>query len=58
MKLFAFLVATALFVGSFLLFGYAFTIDVDPWRAIVFAAGIAAVALSLAIPFHLLEKFD
>jgi hypothetical protein len=62
MKIFAFLVALGLFVGSFVLFGYAFAvegqvlfIDNSIW---LFSGGLLAVALSLAIPFHLLEKFD
>jgi hypothetical protein len=57
MKIFAFLVALALFVGSFLLFGYAFAVG-PGWDTALFAGGLIAVALSLAIPFHLLEKFD
>ncbi|HEX7833852.1 MAG TPA: hypothetical protein VF479_00120 [Pseudolysinimonas sp.] len=62
MKIFAFLVCLGLFVGSFLLFGYAFAVEGEflfiqnsMW---VFLAGIAAAAVSLMIPFHLLEKFD
>jgi len=62
MKIFAFLVCLGLFVGSFLLFGYAFAVEGEtlfvPNSSWVFFAGIAAVALSLMIPFHLLEKFD
>jgi hypothetical protein len=57
MKLFAFLVALAFFVGSFLLFGYAFTV-VDPYNTLLFAGGLACIAISLAIPFHLLERLD
>ena len=57
MKVFAFLVALAFFVGSFLLFGYAFAAG-PGWDTALFAAGLACVAISLAIPFHLLEKFD
>jgi hypothetical protein len=57
MKIFAFLVCLGLFVGSFLLFGYAFAAP-DGLQMWVFFAGIVAVWLSLAIPFHLLEKFD
>jgi hypothetical protein len=57
MKLFAFLVALILFLGSFLLFGYAFSAAeaAAPW---IFFAGIAAVSLALVIPFHLLQKTD
>ena len=57
MKVFAFIVALAFFVGSFLLFGYAFVAG-PGWDTVLFASGLAAVAISLAIPFHLLEKFD
>jgi hypothetical protein len=57
MKIIAFLVALAFFVGSFALFGYAFSAD-PHWQMWLFFAGIAAVAISLAIPFHLLESFD
>ena len=57
MKVFAFLVALAFFVGSFLLFGYSFAVE-GAWQPVLFYGGIAAVAISLAIPFHLLEKFD
>ena len=57
MKVFAFLVALAFFVGAFLLFGYAFSAG-PGWDTALFSGGLIAVAVSLAIPFHLLEKFD
>ena len=58
MKIFAFLVCLGLFVGSFGLFGYAFAMT-EAWLQIsLFSAGLLAVAASLMIPFHLLEKFD
>ena len=57
MKVFAFLVALAFFLGSFLLFGYAFAAG-PGWDTVLFSAGLLAVGVSLAIPFHLLEKFD
>jgi hypothetical protein len=57
MKVFVFLVALAIFVGSFFLFGYAFSVA-EAWRGVVFFAGILGVAVSLAIPFHLLERTD
>jgi hypothetical protein len=57
MKIFAFLVCLGLFVGSFVLFGYAFAVD-EGWNVLLFSAGLLAVAASLMIPFHLLEKFD
>jgi hypothetical protein len=57
MKVFAFLVALAFFVGSFVLFGYSFAVG-PGWDYAFFGGGLLAVAISLAIPFHLLEKFD
>ena len=62
MKIFAFLVCLGLFVGSFVLFGYAFAVDGEilfvhnsTW---LFFGGLLAVAASLMIPFHLLERLD
>ncbi|WP_394770446.1 hypothetical protein [Lacisediminihabitans sp.] len=56
MKIVAFVIALALFVGGILLFGYAFEPGVE--HGVVFFGGIVAVALSLAIPFHLLKRID
>jgi hypothetical protein len=58
MKLFAFLVALALFVGSFVLFGFAFTFGESALAGLTFFGGVAAVSLSLAIPFHVLQRLD
>lgn len=52
-----FLVSLALFLGGILLFGYAFTFG-PGWESVAFVGGIFAVAVSLAIPFHLLERAD
>lgn len=57
MKVFVFLVALALFVGSFFLFGSAFSVP-EAWAGLTFFSGILAVAASLAIPFHLLASTD
>jgi cytochrome b subunit of formate dehydrogenase len=57
MKVFAFLVSFVLFVGGILLFGYAFAFAPE-WHTLTFAAGIAAISVSLMIPFHLLERLD
>lgn len=57
MKVFAFLVSLVLFLGGIALFGYAFTFGPE-WHVLVFAGGIAAISLSLMIPFHLLERLD
>lgn len=57
MKVFAFLVSLALFLGGLALFGYAFAAP-EGWMIWTFAGGIAAVSLSLMLPFHLLERLD
>ena len=57
MKVFAFLVSFVLFVGGILMFGYAFAFGPE-WHTLVFTGGIAAISLSLIIPFHLLERLD
>jgi hypothetical protein len=57
MKVFVFLVAFAVFIGSLLLFGYAFSV-VEAWAPWLFFAGILGVVVSLAIPFHLLSRTD
>jgi hypothetical protein len=57
MKVFAFLVAFAFFVGGLLLMGYAFGAG-PGWDTALFGGGLLAVAVALGIPFHLLEKFD
>ena len=57
MKVFVFLVAFAVFVGSLLLFGYAFSVA-QAWAPWVFFGGIVGVFVSLAIPFHLLSRTD
>lgn len=57
MKVFAFVISLVLFVGGLALFGYAF--DFAPeWQAITFAGGILAVSISIALPFHVLDKVD
>lgn len=57
MKLLAFVVALVLFVGGMLLFGFAFNAAeaAAPW---VFFSGIAAICVSLAIPFHFLGRAE
>ncbi len=54
MKVIVFIIALAFFVGGMLLMGYAFTLTAG--MAIMFFGGIIAVAISLAIPFHLLGE--
>jgi hypothetical protein len=57
MKVFAFLFSLALFLGGLALFGYAFAFG-EEWQVLTFAGGIAAISVSLMIPFHLLERLD
>ncbi len=57
MKVFVFLVALAFFVGSFFLFGYAFSVP-EAWAGLVFFSGIIAVVIAFSIPFHLLPRLD
>ncbi len=53
MNIIAVAVSVALFLGSFLLFAYAYAVP-EEWAAVTFFAGIIAVTLSMAIPFTLL----
>lgn len=46
----AFVIALVLFLGSFYLFGLAFT--VEEFQALIFVAGIACVTLGFAVPLH------
>lgn len=57
MKVIVFLVALAFFVGSFFLFGYAFSVP-EAWSATVFFSGILAVVVALLIPFQFLGRTD
>jgi hypothetical protein len=55
-KIIAFVVALALFLLGMALMGYAF--EPDAPHGILFFGGILSVALSLAIPFHVLKRVD
>lgn len=57
MKVLAFVISMGVFVGSFLLFGYAFAVG-PGWNYLLFSLGLVAISVSLAIPFHLLKKLD
>jgi hypothetical protein len=57
MKVFAFVVSLGLFLGGLALFGFAFDLA-EGWNMAAFFGGIAAISVSLVIPFHLLERFD
>ena len=57
MKVFVFLVCFAIFIGAFFLMGYAFSVS-EAWGGLMFFAGIIAVVVAFAIPFHLLSRTD
>ncbi|WP_187270678.1 hypothetical protein [Lacisediminihabitans profunda] len=56
MKIVAFVIALALFVGGLLLFGYAFEPGIN--HGLVFFGGVVSVALALAVPVHVLKRID
>ncbi|MBN9607477.1 MAG: hypothetical protein J0G30_12785 [Actinomycetales bacterium] len=56
MNVFAFVVSAILFLGSFLLFGYAFAVGGGVLAITMFIGGVLAVSASLAIPFHILGR--
>ena len=56
MNVFYFIIAFVFFVGGLVLFAFAF--DVPSFEALMFCRGIAAVSISLAIPFHILGHGD
>ncbi len=53
MNIFAVIVSLFLFLGSFVLFAYAFAVP-EEFAALTFFIGIMSASLSLAIPFSLL----
>lgn len=57
MNVILFVFCSILFVGSFLLFGFAFEFPA-PIDQIMFVGGILGVSASFAIPFHLLTRTD
>ena len=56
MNIVAFVVGAVLFVGGIVLFGYAW--DGTHFSQLMFAAGLAAIAASIAVPFHILKRVD
>jgi hypothetical protein len=56
MGVIAFIICFAIFLGGLFLMGTA--VEAVGIEAPLFIAGILAVALSIAIPVHVLEKFD
>jgi hypothetical protein len=55
-KIIAFVIALALFVGGIIIMGYAF--EPGNLEGIMFFGGILCIALSLAIPFTVLKRLD
>lgn len=56
MKIIAFVVSLALFVGGIVLMGYAF--EPSAPHGLVFFGGILSSALGLIIPIHMLKRID
>ena len=56
MNVFYFILAFVFFLLGLFLFAFAFTFGVDLVQAIGFLGGIAAISISLAIPFHIFGK--
>lgn len=56
MNIVAFVIGFILFVGGLVLFGYAW--DGAAFDGIMFTAGLLAISLAVAIPYHLLKRVD
>jgi hypothetical protein len=56
-KVIGLILSGILFLGGMVIFYYASYAPVG-WEGLTFFSGIVAIALALAVPFHLLEKFD
>lgn len=56
MKIFTFVVALVIFLGSMYLFSLAFA--VEGYEALLFTGGIIGVSLAFAIPVHLLKRIQ
>lgn len=56
MNVIAFIVAIGLFLGGLALMGYSFY--VVGFEGVMFVSGILAIALSIAIPVHVLKRID
>ncbi len=55
-KIVAFVISMALFVGGFLLMGYSF--EPGSGEGVTFFGGLLCIALSLAVPVHVLKRID
>jgi hypothetical protein len=56
MRVVAVIISFILFVGGIVVLGYATTLP--SWQGLVFFSGIVCIALSIAIPVHVLPMFD
>lgn len=56
MNIVAFVLATVLFIGGIVLFGYGW--DGTTFHVPVFVGGLLCIFASIAIPFHLLKRLD
>ncbi len=56
MRVVAVIVSFVLFVGGIVILGYA--TGLPSWQGLVFFSGIVCIALSIAIPVHILPMFD
>jgi hypothetical protein len=56
MNVFYFVIAFLFFLLGLFLFAYAF--NTPSWEAVLFCGGIAAISISLVIPFHILGKSE
>lgn len=57
MKILAVIVSLLFLIGSFGLFGYSFD-AAEPLNILLFLGGLAAVTIAVAIPIHLVKRFD
>jgi hypothetical protein len=55
-KFIAFVVSMVLFLGGLVLMGYSF--EPGSGEGLMFFSGLVAIALSIAVPFHLLKRLD
>jgi hypothetical protein len=56
MNILAAIVSIIIFIGGLFLFGYAQ--EFPGYELFVFAAGIVAVSIAVAIPVHLMKRVD
>jgi hypothetical protein len=57
MNVIAFIISIVLFLGGFLLMGYAFYAP-EGVHGVMFVGGILAICASIALPVHVLKRID